>query len=120
MLKTVPKIGSGTHQDPYRPDVDAIPEVAMINKRLKAFRLLGAEIRGICFYKVKVLTDLGTEFRIEVTDEVDLYNIYASPPMVNSDPDVANWGAEEKGIRWYNMTENKLKMWTGTVIVPLS
>jgi len=120
MIKIVPKIGTGTHEDPYRPDINAIPEVAMINKRLNAYRLLGAEIKDICFYIVKVLNDLGAEFKIEVTDLVDLYSIYASPPMVNLDPDIANWGAEERGIQWYNTTENKLKMWTGTSIVLLS
>jgi len=119
MIAVVRKIGSGTFEDPYRPNIMEISEIAKVNKRLQAYRQLGIEVRNITFYNVKIVEDLKTQFKIEVKDLIDLYKIQIEPPIVDSNPDTTNWGSEEAGIRWYHRTNNQLCLWTGVDIIYL-
>jgi len=63
----VPKVGKGTDEDPIRPDLSAISEIAELHKVLNDFRAIGKEIQNIIFYTVNVKQDLGNEFEVEIT-----------------------------------------------------
>jgi len=63
---SVPKIGTGTEDDPYRPDLSAIDEIVQLHKILDVFRRDGREIQNKTFYIVQVVRDLGNEFEVEI------------------------------------------------------
>jgi len=62
----IPKIGTGTEDDPYRPNLRVIDEVVRLHEILDDFRRDGREIQNKTFYIVQVVRDLGNEFEVEI------------------------------------------------------
>ena len=72
----VRKTGTGTEDNPIRPDLDSIPELAEFHKALQKLRQLNIDIRDISFYTVQVKFETNNEFEIEIKfpDESEIKN----------------------------------------------
>jgi len=64
------KIGSGTFDDPYRPDVKSDPKIKQLLDLIESKRLAGEEIRETVFFRVQIIKDKGTSFIVRITENI--------------------------------------------------
>ena len=62
------KTGKGSHDDPIRPHLSSIPEIAKLHKILDALRQKGIEIQNQTFYIMQIKRDLGDEVEVEIIE----------------------------------------------------
>jgi len=62
------KIGSGTMEDPYRPDLTSDPKIRQLFDLLDLKRQAGKEIRDQTFFRMRVIEDRGTDYLVEIVE----------------------------------------------------
>jgi len=65
-----PKIGSGTFDDPYRPDVQSDPKIKQLLDLLETKRQAGEEVKETVFFRVQIEEDKGTSFIVRITENI--------------------------------------------------
>jgi len=65
-----PRIGTGTFDDPYRPDVRADPKIKQLLDLIESKRQAGKEIRETVFFRVQIEEDKGTSFIVKITENI--------------------------------------------------
>jgi len=63
-----PKIGSGTMDDPYMPDLTSDPKIKQLYDLLDLKRQAGEEIQDQTFFRMRVIGDRGTEYPVEIIE----------------------------------------------------
>jgi len=70
---TVPKIGDGSIDDPYRPNVDVDTKIAELKSLLNLYKeVKGKELTNKTFFCAKVLKDLDTEYEVLILEKPDI------------------------------------------------
>jgi len=64
-----PKIGSGTTDDPFRPDLTVNEKIKQLYDLLDLKRQAGKEIQNETFFVAVVKEDRGTSFLVEIIEE---------------------------------------------------
>lgn len=61
------KIGDGSEDNPFRPDINSVPEIAELNKILNKYRDRNKEFKNITFYIIhSTYNEELDEFEIEL------------------------------------------------------